>query len=176
MVQETDPLVVELARELQQPKKYGWPLIIETRIPRSHSRSVAVIWDKWHPYTDEFRIETVLRAIEKYAGDDALASIGSVEALTIPEAREAGLLPVKIFVRIPPDSQVEPALCRQAMIDCGASTLENNAHPELRFPNEEMAEACRQQLLQDVPGSDPVWMFAYDGPVPLKASFLLSRN
>jgi hypothetical protein len=172
---EPNSLVDELVGELRTPRKFGQPLVIETPLPRSTARAMTVVWDKWHPYTDDYRIETVLRAIEVLGGQSALQEAAVVEALTVPEARDAGRLPYRIIAGFPRASQVDEAACRQAMIDCGASTLESARYPELRFPNESMAEDARQHLTNVVPGSEPVWMLAYDGRTPPDAESFLHR-
>ncbi len=159
-----DKVVDEIVNELRSDRDLGWPIVIETAIPRSSAKTITVIWDKWQPFTDEFRIQAVLKGIEKADGQDAIAQVAAVEALTIPEARDAGRLPFMILPLRRKDDPVTEEDCRSAMIRMGGSVLEDPRRPELRFPSEVMAEMCREALIQSLPGSENVWSIAYDGP------------
>ncbi len=169
------PLVDELIEELRSPKDFGWPLVIETPIPRSSSKTLTVIWDKWQPYADEFRIDTALQAFGVVDGPAALDQIGLVESLTVPEARDAGMLPFRVVPLVRRDDPVTDADCRQAMIKLGASTLEDPLRPDFRFPTERMAEACRQALIEALPKSDNVWSVAVEGPTLAHRDAFLAR-
>ena len=169
------PLVDELAEELRSPKEFGWPLVIETPIPRSASKTLTVIWDTWQPYTDEFRIDTALEAYRQVEGPAALEQVALVEALTVPEARDAGRLPFRVEPFVRRDDLVTVDDCRKAMIDLGASTLENPERPEFRFPTEQMAKACQEALIKALPRSDNVWTVVFEGSVPAHRDAFLPR-
>lgn len=155
-------LLAELAKELKNAREAGQPLIEEQVFPKTNAVRVTVIWDKWEPVPDEDRFHTILQAYEEVEGKAFRERIALAIGLTVPEAAEAGLLPFQITTALRRGDPVTAEQCREAMIVQGASVLLDPEKPQLRFATEEEAEACRQRLIRQLPGSGPVWIITSD--------------
>lgn len=153
-------LLAELEKELKNARTAGQPLIEEQVFPKTNAVRVTVIWDKWEPVSDEDRYQTILQAYEEVEGKAFRDRIALALGLTVSEAVETGLLPFQITAALRRDDPVTREQCREAMIAQGASVLLDSEIPQLRFATEEEAEACRQRLIGQLPGSEPVWMIA----------------
>lgn len=153
-------LLAELEEELKNARATGQPLIEEQVFPKTNAVRVTVIWDKWEPVSDEDRYRTILQAYEAVEGKTFCDRIVLALGLTVPEATEAGMLPFHITTALRRDDPVTLEQCREAMIAQGASVLLDPEKPQLRFATEEEAEACRQRLIERLPGSEPVWCVA----------------
>ena len=151
-------LVTELVNELNNAREAGQPLIEEQVFPKTNAMRVTVIWDKWERISDEDRLAIILQAYEQIEGKAFRERIALAIGLTFPEACEAGMLPFQIGTALRRGDPVTFEQCRGAMIAQGASTLLDAEHPQLRFATEEEAEACRQRLIHQLPGSEPVWV------------------
>jgi hypothetical protein len=156
-------LLSDLVKELKNARETGQPLIEEQVFPKTNAVRVTVIWDKWEPVPDEDRFHTILQAYEEVEGKAFRARIALAIGLTVPEAAEAGLLPFQITTALRRDDPVTVEQCREAMMVQGASVLLDPEKPQLRFATEEEAEACRQRLIRQLPGSEPVWVIAQEG-------------
>lgn len=150
-------LAESLADELRGGRASGQPMIDELEFP-SGKISVAVIWDQWDRLSLEDRTSIILRAYELAEGRDYRDRIALASGLTVPEAYGAGMLPFQIIPALRKGDPVTPEQCRQAMMEEGASTLLAGDKPQLRFANEEEAEAARRRLAQRLPNSEPVWV------------------
>lgn len=157
-------LITDLADELRTKRESGQPVIREQHFPRTNAIRVTVIWDKWEGVPDEDRVATILHAYEQVEGGDFRDRIALVIGLTVPEATESGLLPVQVTTALRKDDPVTLEQCRDAMIAEGASILSDPSKPKLRFATVEEAEACVKRLVERLPGSDPVWVIAQEGP------------
>ncbi len=153
-------LLAELAKELKNASEAGQPLIEEQVFPKTNAVRVTVIWDKWEPISEEDRFHTILQAYEEVEGKAFRERIALALGLTVPEAIETGLLPFQVTTALRSSDPVTLEQCREAMIAQGASVLLDPGKPQLRFATEEEAEACRQQLIRQLPGSEAVWVVA----------------
>ncbi len=162
--QQTRPrfphLVAELAGELNNAHEAGQPLIEEFVFPRTNAVRTTVIWDKWDPVPDEDRSAAILQAYEQAEGKAFRDRIALAIGLTVPEAFEAGLLPFRITTALRRGDPVTAEQCREEMIAQGASVLLDPVKPQLGFTTEQEAEACRQRLIRQLPGSEPIWIIA----------------
>jgi hypothetical protein len=155
-------LVAELAEELRHSRRFGQPLIREQRFPKTDVIRTTVIWDKWEPLHDEDRLATILEAYEEVEGDEFRNRVALAIGLTVPEAHEAGLLPVQVATALRASDPVTAEQCRDAMIEVGASLLLSPERPVLRFATVEEAEQCVRELVKRLPGSEPVWSITKD--------------
>lgn len=153
-------LVAELEKELKNARTSGQPLIEEQVFPKTNAVRVMVIWDQWEAVSDGDRYQTILQAYEEVEGKVFCDRIALALGLTVPEAAEAGMLPFQITTALRRDDPVTLGQCREAMIAQGASVLLDPEKPQLRFATEEEAEVCRQRLIEQLPGSEPVWVIA----------------
>lgn len=147
-------------RELKNARETGQPFIEEQVFPKTNAVRVLVIWDKWEPVPDDDRLSAILQAYEEVEGRSFRDRIALALGLTVPEAREAGILPFRIRTALRPGDAVTAEQCRDALIAQGASILEHPKDPQLLFATEQEAEACRQRLIRCLPGSEPVWIIA----------------
>ncbi len=150
-------LVDALVAELKSSLDFGQPLIEEEEF-KTGAIKVSVTWDRWDPLSEEERSSVIIEAYRIALGEEYADRIALVYGLTIPEAHASGMLPVQIIAALREDDPVTPDACRQSMIEEGASTLRNPEYPELRFSNEEEAEACLKRLSARLPGSEPCWV------------------
>ncbi len=150
-------LVEQLAAELKSNRESGQPMVYEHPLPAGTVR-VVVFWDKWDRMPLDERTDVVLRAYEAAEGREYRQKIALARGLTIPEGHAAGMLPFQILTALRRGDPVTLEQCRQAMLDEGASTLLSPEEPQLRFPTEDDAEACRSRLIKRLPGSEPVWI------------------
>lgn len=151
-------LVTELADELRANRPFGQPVIHEQRFPRTDAIRITAIWDKWESVIDEDRVATIMQAYENVEGGDFRDRLALAIGLTVPEAHEAGLLPVQIVTALRESDPVTADQCRDAMIKLGASVLADPNQPVLRFATTEEADQCVLKLVEDLPGSKPVWV------------------
>jgi hypothetical protein len=133
-------------------------VIREQRFPRTDAIRTTVIWDKWEPLNDEDRVATILQAYEEVEGEAFRDRLALALGLTVPEAHEAGLLPVQVTTAIRASDRVTAAQCRDTMIALGASVLSNPDRPVLRFATIQEAEECVRHLVQRLPESEPIWI------------------
>lgn len=155
-------LVAELADELRSNRPFGQPIIREQRFPRTDVIRTTVIWDKWESLNDEDRVATILQAYEEVEGEAFRDRLALALGLTVPEAHEAGLLPVQVTTALRASDPVTVEQCRDTMIELGASVLSNPDRPVLRFATTQEADQCVQQLVQRLPGSEPVWIVSQE--------------
>lgn len=150
-------LLAELVKELKNAGETGQPRIEEQVFPKTNAIRTSVIWDKWESVPDDDRYQTILQAYEEAEGKAFRERIALALGLTVPEAVEAGLLPYRIIPLLRRGDAVTREQCREAMIAQGASVLMDPENPPLHFATEEEAEACRQRLIRQLPGSEQVW-------------------
>lgn len=153
-------ILAELEKELKNARMAGQPLIEEQVFPKTNAVRVTVIWDQWESVSDEDRYQTILQAYEEVEGKTFRDRVALALGLTVPEAAEAGMLPFQITTALRRDDPVTLKQCREAMIAQGASVLLDPEEPQLRSATEEEAEACRHRLIEQLPGSEPVWVIA----------------
>lgn len=151
-------LVAELADELRTNRPFGQPVIREQRFPKTNAIRITVIWDEWEAVIDEDRVATILQAYADVEGDEFRERVALAIGLTVPEAHGAGLLPVQVATALRASDPVTGEQCRDAMIELGASVLSNPEQPVLRFATIEEADQCVRQLVERLPGSEPVWV------------------
>ncbi len=150
-------LVDRLVDELKANRESGQPFIYEHAFSTGKER-VLVIWDDWKDLPLEQRTNVILSAIEQSDGKDYRAKVALASGLTVPEGVAAGVLPYQIIIAHRKGDRVTSEQCWQAMIGEGASQLFGQKAPQLRFPTEESAEACRQRLVKKLAGSDDIWI------------------
>ena len=158
-------LINNLTRELTDEKSFGQPVIKEEHDPKNGSIRINVFWDLWNYLSADDRSAVIVQAYRNVEGDDFVNRIGLLNGLTIPEAHAAGLLPFKvIFVSEEfADETAEPIKqYMRAMMEEGASILNYDHRPELRFATEEEAEACKQRLIARLPGTKSVWVVIHE--------------
>ena len=95
----------------------------------------------------------ILDAYEEVEGRDFRDRVALALGLTVPEAYESGLLPVRVTAALRRDDPVTQDQVRAALIAQGASVLDDAEHPELRFSTTEEAEECVRRLVEFLPGS-----------------------
>ena len=157
-------LLAELVRELRADHPSGQPLIDEEHFATTDRKKVAVFWDKWDDVPHEERAEIILRAYETAEGPDYRNAIALAYGLTIPEAVEAGMLPVRVIPVLRRGDTVSLEDCTRAMVDEGASELVDPRRPPLRFATVPDAEASVGRLKDRLRGSDEVWSILEDFP------------
>lgn len=154
-------LVEKLAAEMKSDRDYGQPLIYEQEYPTKKCR-VMVIWDAWADASLEERSGAILRAYELADGEDAREKIALASGLTVPEAIAAGMLPFQILTGLRKTDPVSFDDVRKAMLEQGASELNEADGLQLRFATRDEAEACRDRLIQKLPASEPIWIISRD--------------
>jgi hypothetical protein len=149
---ELESLVEGLVGELNNPKEFGQPIVLEDSTPETNSLPVHVIWDRWAEYDKDFRYTVILNAYEQARGKEIRDQITLALGLTVPEAAAIGLLP---FLLRPAAGASGPRdldeNLRAAMLQLGASTLNDPKHPELRFAHQEDVEAASAHLKDVLP-------------------------
>ncbi len=155
-------LVTALVHELKESSESGQPLIHEHHFPRTGKMRVTVLWDRWEIVPHEERAEIIRRAYTEVEGMESSEKLALLVGLTFPEAYEAGMLPFQVIPLLRKDDPVSPEDCLRAMEQEGASRLFPGGKPELRFPTQKEAEACRERLIKRLPGSKPVWAVVQD--------------
>jgi hypothetical protein len=154
----SNELAETLAAELKRDRECGQPFIYEQEYPTGKLR-VMVVWDQWQAMPLQERSATILRAYELAEGSPYAERIALASGLTVPEAHAAGMLPFEIIAAIRPGDPLTRAQARQALLDEGG-TLYNDVH--LRLATQEEADACRQRLIHQFPGTDDVWLINRD--------------
>ena len=155
-------LVGELVGELREGRPFGQPMILEQRFPETNAVRTTIIWDKWAPIADEERVAAILQAYEEAEGREFRDRIALAMGLTVPEAYDAGLLPIQIVAALRRTDSVTPEQCKQAMIDAGASVISGLEHPILRFATLNEAEQTVRRLTELLPGSEQVWLITQE--------------
>jgi hypothetical protein len=154
-------LAVKLAEELKRGRDYGQPLVYEQEFATKKSR-VTVIWDEWAGVSLEERSAIILRGYELAEGADAREQISLASGLTVPEATAAGMLPYQVIAGLRSTDPISPEDVQSAMLEQGASKLNEPDGLQLRFATREEAEACRQRLIEKLPASAPIWIISRD--------------
>ena len=152
-------LVDKLAAELKNNRKYGQPLVYEQEYPTKKAR-VTVIWDEWADASLEERSTIILLAYERADGPASREKIALASGLTVPEAAAVGLLPFQVIAGLRKTDPVQPEQVREAMLEQGASQLDDELL--LRFATRDEAEACRNRLIEKLPESEPIWIIRRD--------------
>ncbi len=150
-------LVEKLAAELKSPKDYGQPLIYEEEYATKKIR-VMVIWDEWADASLEKRSAVILDAYEQADGKKGREKIALASGLTVPEAAAAGMLPFQVISGLRSSDGFSQEQVVEAMVRQGASSLDKRSGLQLRFATEEEALACQKRLVDELPGSEPIWI------------------
>lgn len=151
----------KLASELRSARDFGQPLVYEQVYSTQRSR-VTVIWDEWADASLEERSAIILKAFEMAEGAGGREKIALASGLTVPEAAAAGLLPFRVLPGLRKTDQVKAEQVREAMLEQGASKLNEEDGLQLRFATKEEAEACRKRLVTSLPESEPIWIISRD--------------
>ncbi len=154
-------LAEKLAEELKSDRDYGQPLVYEQVYSTKKAR-VTVIWDAWADASLEERSAIILKAYELAEGVEGREKIALASGLTVPEAGAAGLLPYKVISGLRKSDALKPEQVREAMIDQGASLLNEEDGLQLRFATKKEAEACVERLAKKLMGSEPIWIISRD--------------
>lgn len=154
-------LAERLAEELKSNRDYGQPLVYEQEYATKKTR-VTVIWDEWADASLEERSAIILRAYERAEGGSAREKIALASGLTVPEATAAGMLPFQVLPGLRPTDPVNIDQVEAAMLEQGASRLNEEDDLQLRFATREEAEACRERLIEKLPESAPIWIISRD--------------
>lgn len=147
-----DELVDELKTELEQGQNVQ-PAILEEEYPKTNSRHVYVIWDRWSSVADEDRTDVILRAYAKLEGNELAENIALAVGLTSSEAVGFGLLP---FVVQPAHANADTTALityEQAKRREAENTVLRSASHGLRYPSIEAAEKAVERLQLALPGS-----------------------
>jgi len=146
-----DGLVRELVEELSHPKELGQPLILERPLEYAPGLQVHVVWDKFAEWSDEDRTNAILDAYTRVEGAAARDQIVLASGLTVPEAGDLGLLPVRLawHPRLVTGETAE--LLAGALRQEGASWLRPRLAPELRFSTDIDADAAIERLTKKLP-------------------------
>jgi hypothetical protein len=149
--EEDEGLLAELIRELRSPRERGQPFIEVRNMSRRGFRHVYVIWDRWKECRPEVRASIIRDAFAAVKGHEYEQSIAVTVAATVPEAAEAGLLPLEVKPRKWYQLQGEQLKrVREAMIEEGGSVLGSSLLPSLRFADDRQAEEAAERLKQRV--------------------------
>jgi hypothetical protein len=157
----SNSLAEKLAAELKSDRDYGQPLVYEQEYATKKCR-VTVIWDEWADVSLEERSVAILRAYELADGANARDKIALASGLTVPEATAAGMLPFRVITGLRKTDPVSSNEVRMAMLEQGASELDEADGLQLRFATREEAEACRERLIRKLPASEPIWIISRD--------------
>ena len=159
---ERQTLVAELAKEIQDPRPIGQPIVLEKRPTGptgTQSIITNVIWDRWDECPRELRADIILEAYERALGVEDREKITLALGVTVPEAAAMGLLPYVVSptgrVREGPSKEDQ-----QAMIRAGGSTLADPRLPVVRCATLEDAEATIKYLEEQRPGS--IWIIVHE--------------
>ncbi len=82
--------------------------------------------------------------------------------MTVLEATAAGMLPYQVLPAIRATDPVNVEDVEAAMVEQGASQLNEEDGLQLRFASREEAEACRLRLIEKLPGSEPIRIISRD--------------
>jgi hypothetical protein len=156
-------LVERLVDELKTGRGPGQPFIYETSFSAGKIK-ILVMWDEWKELPLEQRTNIILSAVEQSEGKDYRAKIARASGLTFPEAVAAGMLPYQITA-LRKEVPVNREQCREAMLAEGGSKLFGRTI-QLRFPDEEAAEACKKRLIKRLPKSEDIWVITRVGSAP----------
>ena len=155
-------LVAKLVQELRANREYGQPFIDEMKY-RTGKRRVSVIWDQWEGIPLQERTATILRAYEEAEGQAFRDTIALASGLTVPEAHEAGLLPVEIIPARRESDPITETQVRQAMLEEGATQLGGGSRKvRLFFRSREEAQTAKERLLKRFPQSENIWLLEWD--------------
>ena len=157
MFRKASRIVYDLADELRSERSFGQPRIDEEEQSITGRIRVLALWDRWSGMSHEERSSTILRAYREVEGKEFADRITLATGLTFPEAAVSGFLPLQIIPALRPGDPVTLDQCHRAMIDEGGSILQDPGRPQLRFADEDEAEAARERLSDRLPGSEPVW-------------------
>lgn len=147
-----DELVLELARELNRPKSFGQPIILEDQTPKTNTVRTQVVWDRWDECPEHLRTDAILEAYESAFGTDFRRKITLALGVTLPEAIAIGLLPYQVLYRTK-GMKKENEKAYRAMREFGATTLEDSERPMLRFATLDAADVAVELLEKKIPGS-----------------------
>jgi hypothetical protein len=162
---ERQTLVAELAQELQKPRHFGQPIILEKLATGTQSVITDVIWDRWEGCPSELRADIILDAYEKALGAEYRDKISLAIGITVPEAAAMGMLPYWVS----PMGRTREALSEkelQAIIEAGGSRMSTSRMPEVpwlpgvRCATLEDAVATLGHLQDILP--DSKWMIAQE--------------
>ena len=153
--------VNRLVDELTTDRESGQPFIYEQAFQTGKAR-VLVIWDDWKNLPLEERSDIIHAAFAQADGKDYRTRVALASGVTVPEGVAAGMLPYRIITAHRQSDKVTLEQCTQAMLAEGASQLFGSRGPQLRFPTEDSAEACRKRLIQKLPLSDDIWIVTQD--------------
>jgi hypothetical protein len=155
-----DPLLDALVAELRAPHDFRQPIITEDHRTRDGVVHVQVVWDQWQDCPELERWEIIREAYQRVKGPDFANRIMLATGVTVPEAARFGFLPFQVIpMRRKTDALSQEQYAR-AMIEEGASVLENPSKPMLRFETLEEAEVCQERLERRLPGSH--WSIVHD--------------
>jgi hypothetical protein len=144
-------LVEELSSELKQPRPAGQPLILEEQLEHTNAIQVHVVWDELAECSEEERTRVIFDAFERVHGPESRDRVILAVGLTVPEAGDLGLLPVRV-VRVPTMGTAADQEIAAALREEGASWLRPPLAPELRFRDERDAIAAIGRLETKLPG------------------------
>ncbi|HYH68905.1 MAG TPA: hypothetical protein VD866_29700 [Urbifossiella sp.] len=164
-------LVAELAAELRSPRPFGQPFVEIDTFPRSGLTAVTVIWDALRGLTDEQRSAAVLDAYQQVHPNVGADRVAFALGYTTAEATAAGKLPYAVRPTLAAEPTLDRAAVAAVVREYGGADDRRAAFPALRFPTREDAEACRQKLLDRLPGTEAVWTIA-ETVSPDDAAFL----
>jgi hypothetical protein len=147
-------LVASLKDELLNPQSIGQPIILEDSTPQTISVRVIVVWDRWHDLPGEIRSDIIRNAYVKAAvPKEFIDSMTFTLGVTVPEAAVMGLVPFAVVPAGKKDEQISNEQYRCAMIEAGASILENDDKPQLRCATLDDAENTLEYLENILPDS-----------------------
>ncbi len=82
--------------------------------------------------------------------------------MTVPEATAAGMLHYQVLPAIRATDPVNVEDVEAAMVEQGASQLNEVDGPQLRLATREEDEAFRSRLIEKLPSSEPIWIISRD--------------
>lgn len=152
-------LAERLAAELKAGRESGQPLIYEREF-RTGKLRVIVIWDDWAGLALPARTATILRGYEIAEGAEGRDRVALASGLTMPEAREAGMLPYEIIPVTRRGDPVTEEQAQEALLEEGGTRLAPGPRRKARLwcATEAEAEAARARLIRRIPGTEEVWV------------------
>lgn len=159
-------LVAELAAELRAPRPFGQPFVELDSFPRTGLTAITVIWDAFRGLPDERRSAAVLDAYRQVHPDAGPKSVAFALGYTTAEAAAAGRLPFAVRPTLAAEPSLNQAKLVGVFAEYGVRADRRPGFPPLRFPSREDAEACRQKLIDVLPGTEAVWTITETVPAP----------
>lgn len=151
-------LAEDLAREIQNSKELGLPMILESEFVQSNRIWVTVIWDRWAGVPFRNRTPVIYRSYEIAKGTDFRTRIAIAQGLTPQEAVLEGKLQYEIKIVDMPNLQYNLHDIYKTFEELGGfQQASRDIRVSLWLPNSDMVNKCINFLLVKYPGTEKNW-------------------